>query len=578
MNPIEKERLNRRVTVLGGLFLLAVLAIAGRAIHLHVFQSQWLSEQAARQIEKTQTIRGKRGVIYDARGREMAISVASTSIAIRPRRIADPVEAARKLAPVLGMDRERLQLRLLSRRTFFWLKRQAAPREVRDVRSLGIPGLEFVPEPSRFYPNRGLAAQVIGFTGVDGNGLEGLEYAFDKELRGGSRRLNVRKDALGNTFDAEREVDAATARGNNLLLTIDRTIQFIAEQALKEAVAAAGASSGMAVVMAPDTGAILAMANVPLFNPNAFGRFSRFTWRNRVVTDAFEPGSTMKIFSAAAAIESGGCTPETIFFCENGRYQIGDDTVHDTRPHGWLSLRKILKYSSNIGAVKMSEMIGPELLYRTLRDFGFGHRTDIQYPGETSGSLSAPGRWSRIDTGAIAFGHGISVSALQLTAAASAIANDGVLMQPYLVRGITDPTGEPVRTVSPRPSGRVISLETARTVREMMRGVVTEGGTGERAAVEGYAVCGKTGTAQKLDPETGGYADGAYLASFVGFLPADRPQITILVVIDEPTIDHYGGVVAAPAFRRIARETLTYLNIPPGSDRLTANRGGEAEG
>jgi cell division protein FtsI (penicillin-binding protein 3) len=578
MNPIEKERLNRRVTVLGGFFLLAILAIGGRAVQLHVFQSDWLSEQAARQIHRTQTIRGKRGVIYDARGREMAISVDSTSIAARPRHVDDPAAAARKLAPILGEDRRRLQLRLLSRRAFLWLKRQAAPREVHAVRSLGLSGLEFVSEPSRFYPNRGLAAQVLGFTGVDGNGLEGLEYSFDAELRGGSRRLNVRKDALGNTFDAERDVDAGATRGNNLLLTIDRTIQFIAEQALKEAVASAGAASGMAVVMAPDTGAVLAMANVPLFNPNAFGRFSRDAWRNRAVTDPFEPGSTMKIFSAAAAIESGGCTPETIFFCENGQYRIGDDTVHDTRPHGWLSLRKIIKYSSNIGAVKMSEMIGPELLHQTLRGFGFGRRTGIQCPGETAGRLSAPARWSRIDTGAISFGHGISVSALQLAAAASAIANDGVLMSPRLVRGVTDPSGEPVRVMDPRPARRVISAETARTVREMMRGVVAEGGTGERAALEGYAICGKTGTAQKLDPETGGYADGAYLASFVGFLPAERPRLTILVVIDEPTIDHYGGVVAAPAFRRIAQETLTYLNIPPGSDRLTANRGGEAEG
>lgn len=577
MNPIEKERLNRRVTVLGGLFLLAMLAIAARTVHLHVFRGDWLAQKAARQVQGTQTIRGKRGVIYDARGREMAISVESTSIGVRPRQVADPARAARELARALDLNPGRTQLNLLSRRNFLWLKRQATPREVHAVRELGLNGLEFIPELSRFYPNRGLAAQVLGFTGVDGNGLEGLEFSFDAALRGGSRSLNVRRDALGKTFHAERAVDAAASGGRNLVLTIDRTIQYITERVLESAVEGAEASSGMAVVLDPRTGAVLAMANVPLFNPNAFGRFPRSVWRNRTVADAFEPGSTMKIFSAAAAIESGGCTPDTIFFCENGKYRIGKDTVHDTRPHGWLTLRKIIKYSSNIGAVKMSEMIGPDLLYRTLRDFGFGRRTGIDCPGESPGSLSAPGRWSEIDTGAISFGHGISVSALQLAAAASAIANDGVLMRPYLIRAVTDPSGKPVETREPEAVRRVVSEGTARIVREMLRGAVAEGGTGEAAALEGYSVCGKTGTAQKLD-ENGGYTD-TYLASFVGFVPAEDPRLAILVVIDEPAQNqHYGGVSAAPAFQRIAREALNYLNIPPGADRLTAARKSEAEG
>ena len=577
MNPIEKERLNRRVTVLGTLFLAAIFAIGARTVHLHIFRGEWLARKAARQIEGTQTIRGKRGVIYDARGREMAISVESTSIGVRPAQIEDPAQAARDLSRALGLDPARALLQLHGRRKFLWLKRRATPREVQAARELGLAGMEFIPDLSRFYPNRGVAAQVIGFTGTDGNGLEGLEFSFDAVLRGGSRFLSVRRDALGQTFDAERAVDAAASGGRNLVLTIDRTIQYIAERALEGAVETAEAASGMAVVMDPRTGAVLAMANVPLFNPNAFGRFPRTAWRNRAVTDAFEPGSTMKIFSAAAAIESGGCTPDTIFFCENGKYRIGKDTVHDTRPHGWLSLRKIIKYSSNIGAVKMGEMIGPDLLHQTLRAFGFGRRTGIGYPGETPGSLSDPGRWSQIDVGAISFGHGVSVSALQLAAAASAIANDGVLMEPYLVKTVTDPAGKPVEPREPREIRRVISTETARIVRNMMRGVVAEGGTGEGAALEGYAVCGKTGTAQKL-AETGGYSD-AYLASFVGFLPAEAPRLTILVVIDEPAKNkHYGGVAAAPAFRRIAQETLNYLNIPPGADRLTAERALEAEG
>jgi cell division protein FtsI (penicillin-binding protein 3) len=578
MNPIEKAGLDRRIAWLGGIFLLAFLAIGAKAIHLHVHRGEWLAEKAARQIRRTRTIPGKRGVIYDARGREMAISVESTSIAARPRRMDDPVAAARRLAPILGMDPDRLRLRLASRRGFSWLKRQASPGQVHEIRAAGIEHIEYVPEIGRFYPNRTVAAQVIGFTGVDGDGLEGLEFAYDARLAGGSRRLNLRQDALGKAFEAEQDMDAVASGGNNLILAMDRNIQYIAERALEDAVVAAGGVSGMAVVMVPNTGAVLAMANVPAFNPNAFARFPRETWRNRVVADAFEPGSTLKIFSAAAAIESGGCTPDTIFFCENGKYRIGKNTVHDTRPHGWLSLRRIIQYSSNIGAVKMGEMIGPERLYRTLRDFGFGDRTGIESPGETAGSVFPPGRWSRMDIAAISFGHGISVSALQLAAAASAIANDGVLMRPYLVKAITDPTGNPLETFEPREVRRVVSEKTARILRDMMRDAVGPGGTGERAALEGYAVCGKTGTAQKPD-ERGGYAEESYLASFVGFLPADAPRLTILVVIDEPAPDrHYGGVAAAPAFRRIALETMNYLNIPPGSDRLTAAGRMEAGG
>jgi cell division protein FtsI (penicillin-binding protein 3) len=335
----------------------------------------------------------------------------------------------------------------------------------------------------------------------------------------------------------------------------------------------------MAIVMAPATGEVLALAHYPFFNPNRYGSFKRDLWRNRAVTDPFEPGSTMKIFSVAAAIDSGVCSPSTIFYCENGEYRIGRNTIHDTKSHGWLSLQQIVKYSSNIGSVKMTEKLGARQLHAYLNAFGFGRRSGITCPGETAGSLSPFKSWSAIDTGAISFGQGISVSAIQLIAAASAIANDGLLMKPMLVREITDRNGGTVKRFSPESVRRVVSSHTAGTVRRILKTVITEGGTGVNAALEGYSVCGKTGTAQKID-SSGTYAKGRYLSSFLGLVPADQPELAILVLLDEPTVQSYGGIVAAPAFRQIALETLSYLNIPPGpdADRLRVSRGNRANG
>jgi cell division protein FtsI (penicillin-binding protein 3) len=388
----------------------------------------------------------------------------------------------------------------------------------------------------------------------------------------------VYKDALGQVFD-ERQSAASLNTGHNIILTIDRTIQYIAESALEESVNEFSARSGMAIVMDPQTGAILAMAHVPLFNPNAYMDFNKELWRNRAITDPFEPGSTMKIFSAAAAIESGDIKAHDIFFCENGAYKIGRNVVHDIKKHGWLSLQQIIKYSSNIGAVKISEKLGRKRLHAMYRKFGFGAKTGIDSPGETTGSLMPYKRWTTVDTGAISFGYGVAVSALQMVTAASAIANDGVLMKPYFVQAITDQNHEPLKQFQPQKVRRVISIQTARTVRAIMKTVTNEGGTGVNAALDGYTVCGKTGTARKLD-ESGIYSKSKYMASFIGFTPAEKPRLAIVVVIDEPQGAYYGGTVAAPVFRRVARETLHYLNIPPesGAKQFATSRRIEARG
>jgi len=557
----NRKRYTVRAAVVTGLFLLWLAAVGARAGYMQIWRGHWLSAKASVQYESELTLRGKRGSIYDRRNEAMAVSIETTSIAAYPGQVQDKPGTAAHLAKVLHQRVGTIKKLLEGKSSFVWIKRQATPKEVAAVKALAIKGIDFLPAHSRFYPNTTLAAQVLGFTGIDDHGLEGLEFYYDAELKGSEEKITVIKDALGRGFDSDRWA-AMSQAGNNLVLTIDRHIQYIAEQALAESVQEHQAQSGIAIVMAPNTGELLAVAHYPTFNPNAFGRSERRTWRNRAITDPFEPGSTMKIFSVAAALECGASQPSTIYYCENGTYPVGGHVVHDTKPYGWLSLQQIVKYSSNIGAVKVVEQVGPQVLFTQLENFGFGRRTGIDSPGESAGSLSNYKRWSDLDTGAIAFGQGISVTALQLITAASAIANDGVMMKPHVVQAVTDQNGRPVRKVSPKVVGQIISAQNALVVRRIMRSVITEGGTGVKADVAGYSVCGKTGTAQKIDKK-GGYAKSRYTASFLGFAPTERPAIAVLVVVDEPREGYYGGIVAAPVFSRIVKETLGYMNVVP---------------
>ncbi len=553
-----------RIVIVGLLFFMALAAIAARAVHLQVFQSQWLSREALERYEKSMLISGKRGTIYDRNQRRLAASIDVASVAANPAKITDIDRTVQKLSEILKLRARIVQRKLSLDKSFIWIKRKTTDNETSALKALKLPGIEFVPEFNRFYPSTTLAAQALGFTGIDGKGLEGIEFYYNRQLKGGESRIKIYKDAHGKGFRADTR-QLASKSGHNLTLTIDSYIQNITENALADAVNRFSAASAMAIVSQPRTGAILAIAHYPSFNPNAYLESDRFTWRNRAITDPFEPGSTMKIFSAAAALESANIGRNDIFFCENGEYKIGKNVVHDIGKHGWLSLQQIIKFSSNIGAVKIGEKVGPRDLYQTFRNFGFGARTGIDCPGETGGRLSHYSAWSEIDAGAISFGHGIAVSAIQLISAVSAIANDGVLMQPYIVREISDQHNQTVRQFGPQPVRQVISSRTAGIVKGIMKTVTTPGGTGVNAALDRYAVCGKTGTARKLD-ETGKYSDSKHVASFVGFTPAESPEIAILVVIDEPKDDVYAGVVAAPVFKKIAEQTLNYLNVPPEGD------------
>ncbi|MFZ0727198.1 MAG: penicillin-binding protein 2 [Desulfobacterales bacterium] len=573
MNLKEKKYLRFRVVTVGIFFGLFLGVICAKAAYLQLYRGSWLSRLAAGQYEASVKTAGKRGTIFDRRMSELAVSIQVTSIGAYPARLGDPAKAAAALAKPLNVDRGTLLQSFRSKKTFVWVKRQATPREVEKVKELNLDGIGFVPEYNRFYPNKTLAAQVIGFTGVDGAGLEGLEHYYDDVLKGAETESTFLRDALGNRF-VSGGGNVQDFGGKNLTLTIDQTVQFIAERTLEDTVTEFEADSAIAIVMEPGTGALLAVAQYPFFNPNAYRDFKSSSWRNRAVADAIEPGSTLKIFSATAAIEFGDSSPNTIYFCENGAYRIGRKTVRDVSAHGWLSLQQIVKYSSNIGAIKISEIVGPKHLHDLLAEFGFGAKSGIDCPGESPGSLSNYRHWSRMDTSAISFGHGMAASPLQLATAVSAIANGGVLMKPYLVTTVTDQNNQPLQSFGPHMVRRVVSENTARKIGTILKTVVTEGGTGTRAALQGYSVAGKTGTAKKIGPD-GTYSDDSYMASFVGFTPADDPAITVLVIVNEPRKEYYGGVVAAPAFRRIAQETLNYLNIHPDlTDGQLAAAGG----
>lgn len=555
------KQIKLRVIIIGAFFTVFFIIIGVKAMYLQVFRGSWLSQKAADQYEVSFKSSGKRGTIFDRNLREMAVSIDVTSIAAHPSQIEHPKSAARSLSKALKIDRKALAKKLNSKKKFVWIKRKVTPKEAEAVKKLNMEGLDFILEHKRFFPNKTLAAQLIGFTDIDDHGLEGIEFNYDDDLSGDMFQYTVLRDAHGRGFEAENMTGLSSA-GKNLVLTVDSTIQYIAEKALAETVKEFSAKSGMAIVMVPKTGAILALAQVPLFNPNALKRSHRKFWRNRIITDPFEPGSTMKIFSAAAAIESGSSSPSSIFFCENGAYKMGRHVIHDTHEHGWLSLQQIIKYSSNIGAIKFSAIMGHEYLSRTLQNFGFGSKTGIDCPGETAGSLPPFRRWTKVDAGTISFGQGVSVSALQLIVATSAVANKGILMKPYVVQAITDHNGRLIESFGPRRIRRVISEKTAGTLSRIMQTVITEGGTGVNAALEGYSVCGKTGTAQKID-ENGRYSYEKYVASFVGFAPVENPKIAVLVVVDEPEKQHYGSIVAAPAFKAIAQKTLDYMHIAP---------------
>lgn len=552
-----------RIRFIGGFFVLLFVLTVCRAFYLQVINRDYLLKLADRQHQKVIPLTPARGTIYDTNGAALAVSVEMDSCYAEPKSIADLRAAAARLAPVLEMPQETVFRRLQGNRNFVWLKRRLTPDVAKRVHELDIEGIGFVKETKRYYPNSEVASHVIGFTGLDPEGLEGIERRYDSTILGGTGYLVTERDALGRNVALKGTVVQNGAMGHNVTLTLDKNIQYIAEKELAKAVTNSGAKAGTAIVMDPNTGRVLAMSNFPTYNLNSHGDYASSVWRNRAVADSYEPGSTFKTFLIAAALEEKLVRPGDGINCEGGSYAIGGRTIHDTHKYGRLSVAEILKYSSNIGVAKIGSKLGASRLYSYLKNFGIGEKSGIDLPGETSGTLRQWSQWYGIDLATISFGQGVTASSVQLAAAFSAIANGGVLMKPYLVEKITDSDGNVVTTFGPQARRRVVSPETAKSVASMLEGVAADGGTGTNASVEGYRVAGKTGTAQKVDPITKGYSASKRTASFIGFVPARKPRLTILVMIDEPKTSPYGGVVAAPAFSAIALQSLCYLKVPP---------------
>lgn len=534
------------------------LLLWGRAAYVQVFLGPKLSNAAGKQNLATEFELGERGRIYASNNALLATSVESKSVYASPVEIQDAAATAQTLAQILGSPKKNLERDLGSSKGFVWVKRQVDDNEAQAIQKANLPGVHLTSEFRRMYPNRHLAGQVLGFVDVDGKGLEGIEGLFDERMAGGRAKFVVQRDASGRRLYLDDQGKEMNIKGQDVRLTLDTVVQDAAEQALSDAVLKFNGRSGMAIVVRVDTGDILALAHYPFFNSNNPAESKASARRNRAATDIFEPGSTLKVFTMAAALEQKVIDPNKIFDCENGRWTLRGKTIRDTHPYRWLSANRVLRYSSNIGTAKIGLSLGAQPLYTALRKVGFGERPGLGLPSESPGMLRQPKDWSEFDLATISFGQGIGVTGLQIAKGYLAIANKGV---PKPLRLVLDPP-QPAPTEAPE---RVFSSITAEAVLSMMREVVEEDGTGKVARIPGVTMAGKTGTAQKVGGAAGkGYGEGI-VASFVGLVPAEKPEFLFLVAVDEPTPVTFGGIVAAPAVREIAIKTLSYYGkLPEG--------------
>ncbi len=552
-----------KVRIICGFIFLLFLGVSIKALELQVLSRDPALNLAKKQHRGLFTLLPRRGRILDVRKKELSVSVDAESIYVRTKDVQNPLEFSRKLSNYLEIPQGEILNMVLSRKSFFWVKRLAEPALIAKLKEANLGGIYFVEEPKRVYPNEHLAGQILGFTDIDSKGIEGVEYYIDSSLAGKPGKIIVKRDARGKEIMGARvDVEQSTS-GYDTILTLDSQIQYIVEKELKEGVEKAGAQRGMALLMNSETGAVMAMASYPFFDPNNADKYSGEIRRNLPIWYSFEPGSTMKTFLVAAALEENKITPYSQFDCENGKRRLGSAIINDVHPYGVLTVAEIVKVSSNICATKIGEVLGKDKLYDYLKRFGFGEKTGIDLPGESSGKLRNSRDWRPIELATVSFGQGISVTAIQLASALSTIANGGYLVKPYLVDKIISLDGMVIQEGKPKVVKRVISYDTAKEVARILEDVITKGGTGERAEVPGFRIAGKTGTAQIPNPQTRGYYSDRHMASFIGFAPANDPKITLVVIVESPKISPYGGVVAAPIFKGIMEKVLFYLGIPP---------------
>jgi cell division protein FtsI (penicillin-binding protein 3) len=541
-------------------FVILFVALISRAMQLQVLSGDALKTLAQKQHTRSIQLQPERGVIFDRNGEKLAVSIMADSVCADPSKIENPVALAAKLSPILMIDRATIAKKISDGKHFSWIARKISQDQANAIENLNLEGIFLIKEPKRFYPNGELGGSIIGFVGLDSKGLDGLELKYDRDLKGTSENLVWTRDAKGKRlYPRLDKTNTKKEDSHSLVLTIDSRIQYLVESKLKEAVRAKSAKGGYAIVMDPKTGEILALANEPSYNPNK-SKDTPDKGKNRAIADCFDPGSTFKPFLVAAALDEAVINVNSRFNCENGQYTVADRVIHEAnrQRHGTLAVKDIIKYSSNIGCVKISERLGKDKFHNYVTKFGFGSKTGIELPGESAGLLRPVKKWSKVDTATIAFGQGVSVTAVQLVTALSAIANKGVLMKPYIVKGLMDKNGNMVQAAAPTPVRRVISPDTARKLTSIMTGVVDDhDGTGKNARIVNVSVAGKTGTSQKFDFRKHVYSNERVRTSFMGFFPAEAPQVAILVILDEPQIDKWGGVAAAPVFKNIGEQILT---------------------
>jgi cell division protein FtsI (penicillin-binding protein 3) len=559
----------KRLYVLAAILFVWILIICFRLVRLQVVKYGDFVARAQRQQNRTIPVEPRRGNIYDRNGYALAMSIDVDSVFAVPSEISDPALTSTLLGKVLNMDPQEIVARLQGSRNFVFIKRKIDADTANRVKALNLHGIYFRKEPKRFYPKRELAAQVLGYVGMDDEGLGGLEREFDDDLRGIPGQELISIDARRKWFSrVERPPDP----GQNLVLTIDQTIQYIAEKELDQGMQDTQAIAGTVVVENPRTGEILALVNRPTFNPNVFNSVPTEALKNRAVSDIYEPGSVFKIVTYSAAIDQHLVTPDDKIDCQHGAIDVFGMKIHDHESLGVVTIAEALAHSSDVAAIKVGMKLGEDRLYSYLHNYGFGQQTGIELPGETRGMAKTVNHWSKVSIGAISMGQEIGVTPLQTISLVSTIANDGVYTPPRIVAGELPPDSKALPVVyHPAQQHRVVTTMTAAQMKKMLEGVVLFG-TARRAILDGYTIAGKTGTAQKVDPNTGAYSKTKYVASFIGFSPVNTPAITIAVILDSPAGLHQGGQVCAPVFKRIAQQVLEYLHVPHDLDVKTAQR------
>jgi cell division protein FtsI (penicillin-binding protein 3) len=562
----RRRRVNgrRRLLALLILSLLAFLAISGRLVVLQVFDAGSLDQAAARQRLMVVDLPATRGRIFDRNLNDLALSVPARAIWADPHLVKDKKRTAARLARALGIRKKTLAERLASRGRFVYLARRMPKMRGDVVQRMNLPGVFVEVDVARRYPAGPVAAQVLGFVDVEGHGQAGIEQQYDGLLRGQAGKIQLERDPQGRAIPQGRRNLEPAVPGTDLVLTLDQHLQYVTEQALARAVSQHKAKAGSVVVMVPRTGEILAMANMPTFDPNRIAASKPEARKNRAIADMFEPGSTNKTITAAAALQHGIVTPKTETIVPDNIPLCPEKTFRDSHSHApeLMTFADIVAKSSNVGTIMAARDLGRDRLYQAEVDFGYGRRSGVDLPGESPGIVRPAQSWYCTDLGTNAIGQGVAVTVLQMASVYATVANHGVLRAPTLLRGTVDARGR-VAKADRRPGRRVLSVRTARSLSRILEGVVREGGTGTMAALEEWRVAGKTGTARKPDPNRRGYLPGAYVGSFIGFAPAERPAVVVAVVIDQPTRGFYGGSVAAPVFKEVTSVALRRLGVVP---------------